>query len=59
MDGLAMGASLAVTLANIWMKSFEDQIKSTKEIINKFPKNDLEASLKATVESSIEERSRM
>ena len=38
-----MGASLAVSLANIWKKSFEHQIKSTKEIINKIPKNDLEA----------------
>ena len=26
-DGLAMGASLAVILANIWMKSFEDRLK--------------------------------
>ena len=42
-DVLAMGASLAVTLANIWMKSFENNIKSVKEIINKIPKNDLEA----------------
>ena len=40
---LAMGASLAVTLANILMKSFEHQIKSTKEIINKISKNDREA----------------
>ena len=38
-----MRASLAVTLANIWMKSFENQIMSTKEIINKIPKNDIEA----------------
>ena len=42
-DGSPMGASLAVTLANIWRKSFEHPIKSTKEIINKIPKNDLEA----------------
>ena len=42
-NGLAMRASLAVTLANIWMKSFENQIKSTKKIINKIPKNGLEA----------------
>ena len=26
-DGLAMGASLAVILANLWMKSFEPQLK--------------------------------
>ena len=38
-----MGGSLAVTLANNWMKSFEGHIKSTKEIINKISKNDLEA----------------
>ena len=43
LDGLAMEAFFAVTLANIWMKSFEHQIKSTKEIINKIPKNDLES----------------
>ena len=42
-DGVAMGASLAVTLANICMKSFEHQIKSMKEITNKIPKNQLEA----------------
>ena len=39
-----MAASLAVTLANVSMKSFEHQITSTKEIINKFPEYDLEAS---------------
>ena len=38
-----MGASLAVTLANIWIKSFEHQISSAKEIVNKVPKSDLEA----------------
>ena len=38
-----MGESLAVTLANVWMKSFDCQIKSTKKIINKIPKTDLEA----------------
>ena len=42
-DDLTMGASLAVNLANIWMKSFEHQIKSTKVIIYKIPKNDLES----------------
>ena len=30
-DGLAMGASLAVILANIWMKSFEDQLNKESE----------------------------
>ena len=38
-----MGASIEVTLANIWTKPFQHQIKSTKEIIKKIPKNDLEA----------------
>ena len=42
-DGSAMGASLAVTLVNIWIKSFEHRIKSTKEIIETIPKNNLEA----------------
>ena len=43
MDGLEMGASFAVALANIWMKSFENQNKSTKEIINTIPKKDHDA----------------
>ena len=43
LNGLAMGTSPAVTLVNIWMKSLEHQIKSTKEIIYKFPKKDHEA----------------
>ena len=34
-----MGASFAVTLANIWMKSFEYQINSTKEIFSKLREN--------------------
>ena len=42
-DGLAMGASIAVTLAKIWMKSIEHQNKSTKEIIKTIPKNDHQA----------------
>ena len=29
-DSLAMGASLAVILANIWMKSFEDRLKEER-----------------------------
>ena len=52
-DGLAMGASLAVNLANLWMKSFEHQIKSRKtssirslEIVR--------SALNATVDSPIE-----
>ena len=38
-----MGALLAITQAFHWMKSFEYQIMSTNEIVNKLPKNDLEA----------------
>ena len=30
-DGLAMGASLAVILANLWMKSFEKSLQKPKE----------------------------
>ena len=29
-DGLAMGASLAVILANVWMKSFESSLQKPK-----------------------------
>ena len=35
---LLMEASLEVTLAKIWTKSFDYQIKSTKEIMNMTPK---------------------
>ena len=41
-DGLAMGASLAESLAINWT-SFEHQIKSTEKIINKVLKKELEA----------------
>ena len=58
-DGLAMGASLAVSLVIIWMKSFEHQIKSTKEIINKNPKKIMMPALKATIGSPIEEKSQI
>ena len=51
-----MEQSLAATLANTWMKSFEHHIKSKKEIINKFPKKVLRTALTATVESTIEEK---
>ena len=37
-DGLAMGASLAVILANIWMQSFEGVIKDEKDGITQIPK---------------------
>ena len=30
LDGLAMGASLAVILANVWMKSFEASLQKTE-----------------------------
>ena len=40
-----MRASFAVKLANIWMKSFQYQIKSRKEIIKKHPKSDFRTCL--------------
>ena len=45
-DGLAMGASLAVTLAKIWMHiRSSDQRKRSSQIVNKIPKNYIEACL--------------
>ena len=38
-DGLAMGASLAVILANLWMKSWEPQLKYRH--VNVKPTHDL------------------
>ena len=42
-NGLAIRASFAVTLESMWMKSFEHQNTSTKEITNKFYKHELDA----------------
>ena len=54
-DGLAIGASIAVTLANNWIKTFEQQIKSTKEIIKEFSKMILRPALNVKVDSPLEE----
>ena len=54
MDSLAMGVLLAVTLNDIWMKSFEHQIKSTKRSSIRSLKMNLTPVLIATVESPIQ-----
>ena len=42
-DDLAMGASLAVAPAMIWLESFEHQIKPRKEIVKNLPESVSEA----------------
>ena len=53
-DGLAMGASLAQ--ANIWLNSFENQIKSTKRSSINSLKMSMQPSVNATVKSPMEEK---
>ena len=55
-DGLAMGVLLAVTLNDIWMKSFEHQIKSTKRSSIRSLKMNLTPVLIANVESPIQKK---